>query len=348
MKFGLYYLPAFDQSVHIDATTLYEQIIEQVVLGEALGFDAAWISEHHFSDYGGDIPNPALFMMALAQHTKRIRIGSAGVALPINRPLNTAEQLAMVDVASRGRVDIGVVRAFLNFEYAALNVDMAESRERFNESIEIILGTWANEKFSFAGKFNQFDNVELRPRPIQRKPRILVGSIMTPESVQNAGRRGFDLMVIPYAIPFDKTKEMIAMYRDALDEGGHSQADHNVMAPMHCYIHEDVEVAKATVRDPIVRYIGYVRDAVAGDTWSDDYKGYEGMVNKIESVMDFDVMYDRRSLFGDPHHARECLEAVLEIGVTEISLVTQMPGIDQEKILDSMRLFASEIMPHYR
>ena len=75
MKFGLYYLPAFDQRVHIDAATLYEQIIEQVVLGEDLGFEAAWVSEHHFSDYGGDIPNPALFMMALAQHTNRIRIG---------------------------------------------------------------------------------------------------------------------------------------------------------------------------------------------------------------------------------------------------------------------------------
>ena len=88
---------------------------------------------------------------------------------------------------------------------------------------------------------------------------------MTPESVQNAGRRGFDLMVIPYAVPFEKSREMIKMYRDALDEGGHSQDDHNVMAPMHCYIHEDLETAKATVRDPIVRYVGYVRDAVAGD-----------------------------------------------------------------------------------
>ncbi len=78
MKFGLYYLPAFDENVHTDAATLYEQIIEQVVLGEELGFESAWISEHHFSDYGGDIPNPALVMMALAQHTKRIRIGSAG------------------------------------------------------------------------------------------------------------------------------------------------------------------------------------------------------------------------------------------------------------------------------
>ncbi|MFT4583893.1 MAG: natural product biosynthesis luciferase-like monooxygenase protein [Gammaproteobacteria bacterium] len=347
MKFGLYFLPAFDREIHRDAATLYEQMIDQVVLGEELGFESAWVSEHHFSDYGGDIPNPPMFMMALAQRTKRIRLGSAGVALPINRPLNTAEQLAMVDVASGGRVDIGVVRAFLNFEYTALNVDMAESRERFDESIDIILGTWANDSFSYNGKFSQFENVQLRPRPIQRKPRIIVGSIMTPQSVQNAGKRGFDLMVIPYAVPFAKTKEMIAIYHDSLDAAGHDPRDHSIMAPMHCYIHEDVEVAKATIREPIVRYLGYVRDAVAGDTWSSDYAGYQGMVKGIESLMDFDVMYKQSTLFGDPKHARECLEAVLDLGVTEISLVTQMPGLAQDKILESMRLFAREVMPHY-
>lgn len=347
MNFGLYYLPAFDAAVHHDASTLYAQITEQVVLGEALGMTSVWVSEHHFSAYGGDIPNPALFLMALAQHTSTIRLGSAGVALPINRPLNTAEQLAMVDASSGGRVDIGCVRAFLNFEYDALNVDMAESRERFNEGIDIILGTWANERFSYAGKYNNFRDVELRPRPVQRRPRILVGSIMTPESVRNAGLRGFDLMVIPYAISLEKTRDIIALYHDSLAEGGHDPASHNVMAPVHCYIHEDEKTAINDVREPIERYVGYVRDAVAGDTWSDDYAGYQGLVKKIEAVMDFDVMYDRRSLFGTPAHARECLDAILATGVTEISLVTQMPGLPQAKILDSLRLFAREIMPHY-
>ena len=348
MKFGLYFLPAFDQPVHHDAATLYEQIIEQVVLGEELGFESAWISEHHFSPYGGDIPNPALFMMALAQRTTRIRLGSAGVALPINRPLNTAEQLAMVDVASGGRVDIGVVRAFLNYEYEALNVDMNESRERFNEGVDIILGTWANEKFSYAGKFNRFKDVELRPRPLQRKPRIIVGSVMTPESIQNAGRRGFDLMVIPYAISLEKTKGIIDLYREALDAGGHDQADHSIMAPLHCYVHRDVEIAKATIRTPIERYVGYLRDAVAGDAWSDDYQGYAGLVQKIEALMNFEVMYDKRALFGDPAHVHSCMEAVIEAGVTEVSLVTQMPGLAQDKILDSMRVFAADVMPRYQ
>ena len=80
MKFGLFYLPAFDADVHKDASTLYSQIIEQTILGEQLGFESVWVSEHHFSPYGGDIPNPPLLMMALAQHTRTMRLVSAGVA----------------------------------------------------------------------------------------------------------------------------------------------------------------------------------------------------------------------------------------------------------------------------
>ena len=348
MKFGLFYLPSFDAATHTDARTLYEQIFEQAELAEALGFDSVWCAEHHFSPYGGDIPNPPLLLAALAQRTKRMRLGTSGVALPINRPLNTAEQLAMVDNLCGGRLDIGVVRAFLESEYRALNVDMNESRERFNEGVDILRGTWANERFSYDGKFSSFEDVELRPRPIQRKPRIFLGSVMSPESIKYAGRMGLNLMVIPYAVSLDKVKDTISMYRDALDAAGHNQADYAVMGPAHLFVDENEAKAIAAVRDPIVRYVGYLRDAVKSDKWSKDYQGYEGMVKMAEALMDFDVMYDRRSVCGDPAHAAECIEAFRDAGIDEISFVTIMPGLGQEQILDSMRCFASEIMPKYQ
>jgi len=348
MKFGLYFLPSFDTATHKDARTLYDQIFEQVELGEALGYDSVWCAEHHFSAYGGDIPNPPLMLAAIAQRTNRIRLGTGGVALPINRPLNTAEQLAMVDNMCGGRLDIGVVRAFLDSEYRALNVDMDESRARFNEGLDILRGTWANERFSYDGKFSSFENVELRPRPIQSKPRIFLGSIMSPESIQYAGSMGLNLMVIPYAVSLEKVKDTISMYREALDKAGYDQGDFSVMGPAHMLVDENEAKAIAVVRDPIVRYVGYVRDAVKSDKWSKDYKGYEGMVKMCEALMNFDIMYDNRSVCGDPAHAGECIEAFRDAGVDEIPFVTVMPGLAQEKILDSMRCFASEIMPKYQ
>ena len=347
MKFGLFFLPSFDAGVHYDSATLYEQIIEQSELAEALGMDAVWATEHHFDNYGGYLPNPCVLLAAIAQRTRRIRLGTGGVALPLNRPLNIAEQLAMVDALSGGRVDIGVVRAFLHFEYEALNVDMNESRERFNEGIDIIRGTWANERFSYQGKYNRFENVTLKPRPVQTHPRIVVGSVMSPESIIQAGRNGFDLMVIAYAVSLEKVKEMIGLYHEALEEGGHDPRDHPVMSPFHCYVHENEAVGRDTVREPILRYLASIRDCVKADKWSKDYAGYEGMVKKFDALMDFDVMYDKRSLFGDPAHTHECMEAIVEAGIGEISLVSIMPGLPQEKILDSLHLFAAEVMPRY-
>ncbi len=348
MKFGLIYLPTFDAAVHRDSAGLYQQIFEQVEFAESLGFDAVFAAEHHFTPYGGDVPNPPLLLAALAQRTKRMRLGTAGVAMPLNRALNIAEQLAMVDALSGGRLDIGVVRAFLHFEYEALQVDMNESRERFYEAVEILQAAFANERFSYHGKFNQFDNVALRPRPVQRKPRIMVGTVLSPESARYAGLQGFDLAVIPYAVSLAGTKQSVKIYHEALLEAGHKIEDHNVHATFHMYVERDEASAIATIRQPILDYVQYFADAVAGDRWSKDYAGYEGLVNKVLSLKNFDVLYDRRTLFGSPARLHETMELIIEAGITELSFVTIMPGLPQQKILDSMRLFAAEVMPRYR
>ena len=348
MKFGFLFLPSFDAATHTNAATLYQHIFQQVELGDSLGFDCVWCAEHHFCAYGGDIPNPPTFLAALAQHTKNMRLGTAGVALPLNRPLNTAEQLAMVDNMCGGRLDIGVVRAFMESEYRVLQVDMDESRERFNEGVDIIRGTWANESFSYHGKHNHFDDVELRPRPIQSKPRLVVGSVRTVESIQYAGRMGLDLMVIPYAVSIDKIKETIGIYREALDAGGHRQEDHTVMGSLHMFVGQNEKRTCDLVRDPIVRYVGYLRDAVKADKWSKDYQGYTGMSKMIEALMDFDIMYDMRSAFGDPAHASECIAAYEEAGIGEMPFITIMPGLAQEHILESIQCFAEDVMPRFK
>lgn len=348
MRIGLLYLPTFDARMHADSAGLYQQIFEQVELGEALGFDTVWLAEHHFTPYGGDIPNPPLLLAALAQRTTRMRLGTAGVALPLNRALNTAEQLAMVDALSGGRLDIGVVRAFLDFEFDALQVDMGESRDRFNESIDILLGTWANERFSYHGRYNRFENVALRPRPVQRRPRIVVGTVLSPESARYAGLNGFDLMVIPYAVSLAGVKRTVQVYHEALLEGGHEIGDHHVHGTFHMYVDHDEAAAKAATRQPMLDYVQYFAEATAGDRWSKDYAGYQGLAAKVLALKDYDVLYDRRTLIGDPARLHDTMALILEAGITELSVVTILPGLPQEKILDSMRLFAAEVMPKYR
>ena len=348
MRFGLLYLPTFDAATHGDSANLYQQIFEQVELGEALGYGAVWLAEHHFTPYGGDIPNPPLLLAALAQRTRKMRLGTAGVALTLNRALNVAEQLAMVDAISGGRLDIGVVRAFLDFEFEALQVDMSESRERFNEAVEILLGTWANERFSYHGRYNQFENVMMRPRPVQRRPRIIVGTVLSPESARYAGLNGFDLMVIPYAVTLAGVKQSVQIYHEALLEAGRRIEDHTVQATFHLYAAPTEAEAKAASRGPMERYVQYFADAVAGDRWSKDYVGYQGLAQKVMGLRDFDLLYDGRVMVGDPPRLHDMMAQVIDAGIGEVSFVTILPGLEQSKVLDSMRLFAEEIMPRYQ
>lgn len=348
MRFGLLFLPPFEAGVHVDSATLYAQIFEQVELAETLGFDAVWAAEHHFTPYGGDIPSPPLLLAALAQRTRRLRLGTAGVALPLHRALELAEQLAMVDVLSGGRLDIGVVRAFLHFEYEALQVDMSESRERFEEAVAIIRGVFADACFSFHGKHNRFENVSARPRPVQTAPRIMVGTVLSPESARYAGLNGFDLMVIPYAVSLAGVRQTVDIYHSALREAGHRVADHRVHGAFHLYVEQDEAGAIATVRQPLLDYVQYFVDALAGDRWSKDYAGYQGLVDKVRQLKDFDVLYDRRTLIGNPARLHETMALIQEAGITEVSFLTMLPGLSQARVMESLRLFAREVMPRYR
>ena len=105
--------------------------------------------------------------------------------------------------------------------------------------------------------------------------------------------------------------------------------------------------AKAATREPMERYVQYFADAVAGDRWSKDYVGYAGLAQKVMELKNYDLLYDGRVMIGDPSRLHAMMEQVLEAGIGELSFVTILPGLEQARVLDSMRLFAEEVMPRY-
>jgi len=348
MRFSLFYLPVFHEPVHRDSRTLFQQILEESALADELGLDKVWCAEHRLHPYGGDIPHPCLLLAAIAQRTQRIRLATGGVALPLHRSLELAEQLAMVDAISGGRLEIGVVRAFLPFEFDAYNVDMGESRSRFEESVEVIQGLFANDRFSFDGQFCQLEDVALRPRPVQRHPRLTLGAVMSRESFEFAGRNGLNLMVVPYVAPSEYTKANIEIYRDSLAGAGHDPAQFNVMA--HCFYYGDTDpgVAKEVPRVAMQNYLTAFRDALTGESFSKDYPGYEGLVRQIESLMDYELMYGERTLYAHPDKFHRKVEELAAIGVTELALSVNMPGIPHAKTMKSLEFLGAELMPNYQ
>ena len=138
MEFGIFYVLEAPDG---DYKKGYDEMIGQIEYAEELGFDAVWLAEHHSSAYGS-IPSPQVALAAIAERTKKIKIGSLISVLPLGNPIRIAEDYAMVDILSNGRLQFGVGRGYQPGEFEMLGVDMKDTRGRFKEELEIIKGLW--------------------------------------------------------------------------------------------------------------------------------------------------------------------------------------------------------------
>ena len=168
MKFTVFHLSQSPEWM-TDAEVLREEV-GLMTYADELGFDAVWMAEHHFHHYCV-CPDPLLLAAHAAANTRRIRIGTAANVLTLGHPLRIAEQAAMVDCLSGGRLDVGFAKGYGPREFAAYGVELPEAGERFREAVEIILGAWTQDEFTYQGKHFQVPYpVTLRPRPVQQPP----------------------------------------------------------------------------------------------------------------------------------------------------------------------------------
>ena len=156
MDLSLFYLPTWRDGFGISLGRYYEEIIETIKLADTLGWARALTTEHHFHYYGGAIPNPAVMLAAWARETKNIRLAAGVSLIQLRDPLKVAEDYALVDQLSGGRVDMGVGRGFAPHEFSAFNIDQADIAGRIAEGLEICSHFWAGKPFSYAGKYFSF------------------------------------------------------------------------------------------------------------------------------------------------------------------------------------------------
>src|SRR2546425_790307 len=172
--------------------SLYRDHLEEAVLAEELGFDCVWASEHHFSPDAWN-PSPFTFLSAVAARTERVRLGTYVLLLPLHNPLRVAEDVAVLDNISRGRVDLGVGIGSAPNEFATFGIPVEGRLGRTFEALRIIERCFTGEEFSHEGKYYSFPNVHLTTTPVQRPgPPILVAS-MGEQSVAWTARRGYGM-----------------------------------------------------------------------------------------------------------------------------------------------------------
>jgi alkanesulfonate monooxygenase SsuD/methylene tetrahydromethanopterin reductase-like flavin-dependent oxidoreductase (luciferase family) len=237
VRFGILYNVDYYPEVHGSPGTYYGGLLDQVMLAEDLGYHSAWFGEHHYGGYS--FGAPSVIATAAAMRTSRIRLGTGVSLAPLHNPVRLAEEYAMLDVLSGGRLEYGVGRGFLNLAYDVLGARLEESQERYREAIALITALWtASGPIDFNGKFTQLRGYTFSPAPTQRPlPPIYAAATNSPESFTWAGENGLHLCTAFFGrLDPAEVAVNVHRYRDALAAAGVADGEREVavVIQMHC------------------------------------------------------------------------------------------------------------------
>jgi alkanesulfonate monooxygenase SsuD/methylene tetrahydromethanopterin reductase-like flavin-dependent oxidoreductase (luciferase family) len=242
----------------IPLSSVYDTAIERFAIMDSAGYDAVWLAEHHFSGFS---VCPSVHMMGVmaAARTKRLRIGTGVSLAPFYNPLRLAEEVALLDVLSGGRVNWGAGRGFERSEFKAFDIPPEESASRFHETVDIVLKAWTTDKLSYRGKHYSYEAVEVLPKPVQvPHPPVWMAATSTP-AIDWAAANGFSILMDPHSARVDLAAKR-RHYADRLAAAGHSEAGRVIPMARLIAIDETAakarEVARRAAQWTIASYIG--------------------------------------------------------------------------------------------
>ena len=244
MRFALFYEIPVARPWHADSERLaYQHTLEQAEAGERFGWDAFWTVEHHFLEEYSHCSNPEVLYGAIAARTERMRLGF-GVRLmpkPYNHPVRTAEAVAVLDLISNGRVDLGTGRSSTRAELEGFGIDPRETRGMWQEAIEHVVGCWTNEEYEFEGRHWSMPRRRVLPKPLQQPHPPLWGATSSEDGHRQVGELGLGLCSFAVGVPPEAVKEKIDIYRAAIA---------GCTAPVGAYVHDQASTFTMAVCAP--------------------------------------------------------------------------------------------------
>lgn len=306
---------------------VYDRALERIATMERAGYDTVWLAEHHFGTYSV-CPSVHLMGMAVAERTERLRIGMAVTLAAFYHPLRIAEEVALLDVLSAGRVSWGAGRGFDRQEYEVFGVAPEESYGRFRENVAIVLAAWSQERLTHHGTFWHFDDVEVLPKPHQRPHPPSWVAATSPDAVRWAGGEGYSILMDPHSSTAELGAKLVT-YRDAGRAAGHdlsgretpvarlvaiapTRAEAEAVArrgaawttgsyasPAHGGVHPGGTVRTVNAVDPVTRYVGEVivwgtaAEVVDAIVEMQDSIGLDHLIAAPLSRASFDLLTDQ-------------------------------------------------------
>jgi natural product biosynthesis luciferase-like monooxygenase protein len=349
IEFGLFFWNVASEA-DLHARDKYRLLLESARFADTHGFCAVWTPERHFASFGGLYPNPAVTSAALATITERVALRAGSCVVPLHHPIRIAEEWAVVDNLSNGRVGLSIAAGWATPDFALRPENHARAKQVMFESAEQVQRLWRGETVRFPGPQGEVE-VRTLPRPVQPELPIWVTTAGNPETFAEAGRMGANVLTHLLGQTVEEVSAKIVAYRQARSEAGHAGRG-TVTLMLHTFIGSSRSAVEAAVRGPMKDYLRSAMALVKAAAWH--FPTFKQQLNAAqgksldaffaeanEADMDallefaFQRYFGESGLFGSPEDALTMVERVADADVDEIACLIDF-GIDAQTVLDHL------------
>lgn len=340
----------------------YWQAMAQGQLAEELGFEYVWTVEHHFLTEYSHSAAPEVWLGALSQRTKTIRLGHGVVLLPypFNHPIRVAERIAVLDILSKGRVEFGTGRSITEQELGGFGIDPDDSRPMWDEALSIIPRMWQEDPFAHEGRYFKIPPRSVIPKPVQKPHPPIWMATTQPDSFKIAGQKGIGVLGFLLGVEVDAFGRRIQEYRHELKTakpvGAFINDQVGAFTITHCA--ESNKEARERAEHAVVWYMErsiefFAQWGKPGRPIPEGYRWYAEATSqrseRLAQRMKYDYLDEHDMIMvGDPDMLIQRLKRYEAVGVDQMLMLLQVGRIPHQQIMDSLTLIGRHVIPYFQ
>jgi natural product biosynthesis luciferase-like monooxygenase protein/amino acid adenylation domain-containing protein len=329
MDFSIFYFPTYSSDA--SGFNKYKLLIDGSKFADNNNFEAIWVPERHFHSFGDQFPNPSIAAAAVSTITKKIKLRSGSVVLPLHDPVRVAEEWSMVDNLSSGRVELSIASGWHPNDFVLGTGNYENRHQEMRDGIDTLRNLWNGGSLTRKNGLNKDFSFKIHPTPVQKNLNIWITAAGSIETFKYAGRIGANILTHLLGQGFDELSEKIQIYRETLKEHGYDPKTRKVALMLHTFLGEDVNDVKHIVEEPFKNYLSNslnLLKPLAEELGLD-------LENDKEPLLEvgFNRFFNTGSLFGTPESCLEIIENVYKIGIDEIACLIDF-GINENLVVD--------------
>jgi alkanesulfonate monooxygenase SsuD/methylene tetrahydromethanopterin reductase-like flavin-dependent oxidoreductase (luciferase family) len=321
---------------------MYSRGLDLAQAAEALGFGNVWLAEHHFSTYGY-LSRPLQLATYIAAKTTRLRVGTAVIVVPLHHPLIIAEEIATLDLLCGGRLDVGLGRGYQPYEFERLGLELESGRARWEESIDVLLKALTGKPFTYDGKLFKIPETSVFPQPLQQPLPPIWITAQSPDSVEAAVRRGFNVLTGGFGVSLERMGEFRRLF-DRLVAEAKPPRPLQVGVQRAVYVADNLADARAAAEE--ARW--NMRVTLSLRNRYERVEAGRAIAVPAPNEPTTDDLLDRFLVIGTPDVVVRQIQRIRDlVGITHFNCSFWFGDLEHARVLRSMERFAREVMPAF-